>query len=399
MRRMKVTGIDGLAAMLRILMLAVLLICGRAAFAQDALPGTPPELRDFRLDPEKAKPAEPKPEVKPQVIEVPEVRTVEPAPRRNTPPTQAVVKPKPITTNPEPQVDANQALPTAEPISEQAQKSASILEPKVETAPIVVPEISASAPTNWWLIGAAGLALSAVTLLGLSGWTRRRKRQTTECFEEDAPSVIQEALAKPVLDDAHVILQEPETAIVSVPVNIPENAPKPAKAASPADKRPILDISFVPKKATLSVANLTIMGELRIINQGKVAAKSMRLRSIIISASEAQDDVIAAFHADKNQYFSDELGEANAGERIGMEIELSMPLTELHSFEVGNRRLFAPIVLAHIDFSWSKTGHDAVQLAALIGREATPPSAKMAPLRLDLGPRSFAPLEQRPIFV
>ena len=261
----------------------------------------------------------------------------------------------------------------------------------------------ASAPTNWWLIGAAGLALSAITVLGLSGWTRRRKRRTAEYFEEDAPPVIQEGViqdapAKLILDDAHAILPEPETASVPVPENSPENAPNSTKTAPPADKRPILDISFVPKKAILSVANLSIMGELRIINQGKVAAQSMRLRAIIISASEAQDDVIAAFHADRNHYFSDELGEANAGERIGMEIELSIPLTELQSFEVGNRRLFAPIVLAHIDFSWSKTGHDTVQLAALIGREAAPPAAKMAPLRLDLGPRSFAPLEQRPIF-
>jgi hypothetical protein len=34
----------------------------------------------------------------------------------------------------------------------------------------------------------------------------------------------------------------------------------------------------------------------------------------------------------------------------------------------------------------------------MVGREANPPQPKMGPFRLDLGPRRFASLGQRPLF-
>jgi hypothetical protein len=55
-------------------------------------------------------------------------------------------------------------------------------------------------------------------------------------------------------------------------------------------------------------------------------------------------------------------------------------------------------MLANIEYEWGEGGHDVAKLACLIGREANPPKPKMAPLRLDLGPRSFTPLGQRPVF-
>ena len=123
----------------------------------------------------------------------------------------------------------------------------------------------------------------------------------------------------------------------------------------------------------------------------------MALRSILISASETQNEVIAAFHGDKAVHFVEELGEAGPGERIAMDIELSIPLTELRSFALGDQRLLVPIFLADVEYTWGKKGGDAARLCCMIGREATPPKPKLGPLRLDLGPRSYAPLGQRPV--
>jgi hypothetical protein len=406
--QMNVTGTDGLVSMLRMLMLTLFILYAPSASAQDAMPQTPPELKDFRLDPQNAKPAEP-PQTKTPVIEVPDVLPVEPTPKPSTPKVQIPPKPKQEAGTKPPQSSQSAPLPSSAIEVPQTEPTAPL--PAAIPAPTsqeVAPKIDGGfdpAKLNWWLI-AAGLALAAAVLLGLGAWTRRGKHEVFGAYEDDAPQFAQEVLANTDIEDAHVIVQEPEDTLAPMPLPVsaavtafaPEIAPVIAKTTPAKAKRPELDISFVPKKAVVSVANLTISGEIRIINQGKAAAKSMRLRSIIISASEIQDDVIAAFHDDKNALFSEELGEAGAGERIGMEIELSIPLTELRSYPLGDRRLFVPIVLANIDYSWGKSGHDEAKLAALIGREATPPTPKMGALRLDLGPRSFTPLGQRPVF-
>ncbi len=392
---MNETGTGARAKMLRIVILATMLSAGHIAVAQDALPSTPPELKDFKLDPEK-KPTEPKPEVKTPVIQLPEVKPASPAPA----PVAARDKPaaEPKREVAAPKVDKPAVLQEAVP---QATATAPLPEPasvvapdpaQPETGPAPVPSTGAEtgfdiSKLNWGMIGAA-LGLAAIALLAGAAWRRRRV----------SPDNIEDTPDLPLM--AHEPQIEPALPEMLAPAFVPELVPdtSPIVKTPAAAKRPELDISFVPEKATVSIANLTINGQLRIINVGKGVAKSMGLRAILISASESQDEVIAAFHGDKAAHFVEHLGEVGAGERIAMDIELSIPLSELRSYPLGDRRLFVPIVLADIEYSWGKTGQDEARLSCLIGREATPPTPKMGPLRLDLGPRSFAPLGQRPVF-
>ena len=67
-----------------------------------------------------------------------------------------------------------------------------------------------------------------------------------------------------------------------------------------------------------------------------------------------------------------------------------------HRYIVGDKKIFVPVMLANVAYSWDG-GADNVTIACMVGRESEPPGAKMGPLRLDLGPRSFAPLGQRPL--
>jgi hypothetical protein len=76
---------------------------------------------------------------------------------------------------------------------------------------------------------------------------------------------------------------------------------------------------------------------------------------------------------------------------------MSVPVAELQSFEVQSRRIMVPVMVANLAYDWDG-GSDVVKLACLVGKEAQPPAPKMAPFRLDLGPRSFAPLGQRPLY-
>ena len=117
----------------------------------------------------------------------------------------------------------------------------------------------------------------------------------------------------------------------------------------------------------------------------------------MISANQRQNETIAAFQNGAIPVTPNALGDARAGERLALDIEMSVPVNELDSYAIGDRTIFVPVMLASISYQW-EGGQDKATLACLVGRETKPPQPKMAPLRLDLGPRSFSPLGQRPIY-
>jgi hypothetical protein len=66
---------------------------------------------------------------------------------------------------------------------------------------------------------------------------------------------------------------------------------------------------------------------------------------------------------------------------------------------LGDQRLMVPIILATLQYRVDGQPNPLrAEMAHMIGREANPPKPKMGPLRLDLGPRSFAPLGTRPLY-
>ncbi len=359
------------ALSIAIAILAVL-SAGAVASAQDAIPETPPELRGFRLDPERPAP-QPQPEPTtdrpvvappPAVSTVPERETTQPPPRQNT-----VQRP------------ATQAAPVAAPEQPAAEVQPDIAEPAIidEAPEVAAPQTEPVATTSatafaYWQIAAA-LGLTAALLLGIYWFRRRRKiaRMT------DAPHIAPDYL-------------EPVEPVKPTPA-------VPAFKQEIAVKKPRIALDFIPEKATISFTTLTIKGQLRLINEGDAAAKDMVLRAGLISASAQQQAAIAAFNADVEHVPTESIGEAKTGERIGMAIEMSVPLSDMQSFPLGDQKLFVPIMVASLTYRGSdKAGTEIAQIACMIGREANPPVPKMGPLRLDLGPRSFAPLGQRPIY-
>ncbi len=401
------------------LAMIMLLLAGHSALAsaQDIAPDTPPELRDFKLAPDKPKPAPgPLPASDP-VIDLPAINPP-PATRRSEAPL-AEPKPgaaaKPVAATKREQAAAVVAKPanvaggeTAKAAgaasgagdvtgADAAQVSPVAADPLPSAAPIVASEgaatptpanISASenppAPWTWILAALAGLiALGAAAVL-----YRRRKRQNL------------------LLEDAG-LAAIPDTApheLVIEPVPEPEPTPMPVTAALPSrrtpsatPKRPILDISFVPAKASISLTNLSIKGQLRVVNSGDGDADNLRLNAAIITASDRQNEMISAYFSGAAEP-GNELGAVKIGERIVLDLDLVIPISELQTFGFGEQKLLVPIILSRISYHWGNADLDEAQFSCIIGRESTPPKPKMGALRLDLGPRSFAPLGQRPVF-
>jgi hypothetical protein len=345
---------------------------GVSATAQESVPETPPELKDFRLDtpPPREKAPEPAPTVTPPPV-VPTLETPKPAtatPPRPLPKSspQPAAKTAPVTGVPE--TSAPEAAPeplpsvTAEPLPEldtQPEPAA----PEATTAPAI--DWTAEAMRFWPLL--AGLLAALLGLLAFR-LLRRRRRDSLEGFEDYA-----EPGAELPVEDA-----EP------LPLTI-----------TPAIPRPILNASFEPSDARLSLANLTVTGCLRLRYDGPDPLKSLHLRNQVISACEGQRAMIDAFHNDPNAGQIDTLGSAQPGEEIVLTLELQVPCEALQAFDWRERRFIAPILLLNLG-----SGDGSVEpcrINCLVGQEGDPLSPRMKPLPIDRGPKYFETLRFRPI--
>lgn len=358
-------------ALLFNLLCVVSVFGGGYAHAQDAIPETPPELRDFRLDPERSQPQpEPQPVTPPPVVStVPEERAEPVAPVRTQQTRRQPAATEPVGIAEQAPVEQSEPETTA-PTFEQTEPVA-----LPEAAPIAT-DTQPEPVSNYGLIG----GIAGTVLLGLIGlWLayRRRRRRAELAYDEPA---IAPPLPAPVRAPARPLVAKPIIA----------NQPEPRKSTDMA-------LAFVPEKATVSFTTLTVKGQLQIANDSAAMAQNMQFRAGLISASNDQHLAMEAFFADTTISAND-LGEAKPGEKLAMSIELTVPLTEMQSFPLGDQRLLVPIMVAELAYK-AEDGFDRqVRIASMLGREARPPQPKMGPLRLDQGPRSFAPLGQRPLY-
>jgi hypothetical protein len=355
------------------------------AQGQDAVRETPPELRDFRIDPERA---QPQPTSGPEIRPSPTPPVTEPVVPERTPDTSSGTPiPTPNATSPRrvPEVtqpaDPAPSTTTPAPISTQPVDNTAEATPQAAptpaiTAPQSSPEARTDSPlpvdSNWLAAAVALLVLLGVLLAGWFMW--RRKQDGFAQMAESPPTA-----HNPLIEDTSA----PNVAATPMPQT--------------AEIRPQITLEFKPERATLSFTALTVKGTLFIENRGQDTATDMHMRATMISANQEQATTIAAFFNQSIPVEDNILGDAKAGEKIALELEISIPSQELQSYSVAERRIVVPVIIADLSYRWSG-GQDSSRLACLVGREAQSPHGKMGPLRLDLGPRSFTPLGQRPLY-
>ena len=401
-----------------------------AVSAQEVLPDAPAELEDFRLD-------KPAPEA-----EVPAPTTQSPV--TTTPPPSA-----PTTVQPEAVQPAPAARPSAEaaPVrrSNPSEVSRSTATPRAASAsPVAAPEAASSdiAPSQaepspsgagtipgeggvqnsgvvetplesdanagreegaqptrdgwsiWFAIAALAALLAGILLI--LALRRQRKAATSRPLAQAETEPVPASEEMEIEGDPHIEIVEPE----AVPAMQAITRPATAEAAPKPRAKPELEMRFVPEAATLGIVNLTLRGELKIVNLGKAMARNVRLRTAAICASNNQPAMIAAFNTGEMGPEADSIDNIRKGERVSIAIEVSLPRSELESYNVAGRQICVPILLGEIAYTGMQANSDqAVQVAAMVGREANPPQDKMGPLRIDIGPRSYDALGQRPVSV
>ncbi len=157
--------------------------------------------------------------------------------------------------------------------------------------------------------------------------------------------------------------------------------------------RPWIELGFQPSRCAIEDDKVTIDFEIEMINSGNAPARAVLVEARLVNAGPEQDSEIG-------QFFSNPVGQ---GERIDtiaplknvrIKSRIVTPRENVQVYDVGGRKVFVPLIAFNILYGWSR-GEGQTSASYLVGRDTK--TEKMAPFRVDLGPRLFRSLGQAPL--
>jgi hypothetical protein len=411
----------------------LLLLSGTAlaapALAWEAQPesnGTvgPSEIRDFSLPGSRPapQPAEPEPSITPvtppreqprqEPVAIPAPAapaTAQPAPApaetartpapgparpRTATPTEAEPTPQGEERLPEP-ADISEAL-TPEPAaplpdSAPAAPADEPVEDPAATAPLPQATERPEEGSSWLfpLLGALAAIGAVIAFL--------RFRRLGQEEEESGPEPVVSAAPEPQPGPAPApVAAAPRPAAAPPP---PQPAPEPAPAA-PAHigivLRPWLELEFRPARATATDGGASVQYEATIRNVGNAPARNVRLAARMFNAGPQLDAEVAHFFSLNVESPDGAPLTILPRSEVSLSSVVSMPREEMRDIKVQGRSLFIPTVAFNLLYEWGRGKTGQTCTSHVVGREPEKPSEKMAPFRLDLGPRTYRSVGQRP---
>jgi hypothetical protein len=177
-----------------------------------------------------------------------------------------------------------------------------------------------------------------------------------------------------------------------------QRAPAPGPAA-PAKSpgvvstrlRPWLDIEFTPSRCVVEDDKATIDFDVIITNSGSTPARDVLIEASLFNAGPSQDQEIDGFFRHPVAKGS-RIPAIPPMRKVAVKSAVSVPRDKMRQFEVAGRRLFVPLIGFNALYRWSG-GDGQTSTSYLLGRDTK--GEKLAPFRLDLGPRIFRGLGAR----
>ena len=155
--------------------------------------------------------------------------------------------------------------------------------------------------------------------------------------------------------------------------------------------RPWLEIEFTPGRCVVEENKATIQFDVAVFNSGSAPARDVLIEASMFNAGPAQDQEIGAFFANPVAK-GDRIPAIAPLKRVALKSAVSLTLDQMRQFEVAGKRIFVPLIGFNALYRWSG-GDGQTSASYLVGRDTQ--SEKLAPLRLDLGPRIFRGLGAR----
>jgi hypothetical protein len=183
---------------------------------------------------------------------------------------------------------------------------------------------------------------------------------------------------------------QPEPALVPAPAPAP--VPPRSDGIISTRLRPWLEIEFGARRAVVTDDSATVHFDVTLYNSGSATARDVRVEGRMFNAGPDQDRELGIFF-ERPAVEVAPIPEIAPLTRVELKSAVAMSRAELREYEVDGRKLFVPILGFNAHYRYG-TSHGQTSASFIVGRGGDEGS-KMAPIRLDLGPRIFRGLSQR----
>ncbi|MCZ8019322.1 hypothetical protein [Novosphingobium sp.] len=253
--------------------------------------------------------------------------------------------------------------------------------PSAPSAAATPPAKEPSALPAWWPWAAGVLGLLAA-LGGLLFWRRRR--------DDAAPQI---AFEPPVVSK-----QQPETASEPepAPVAAPTPAPTPAPTA-PVGNNSGLQLELVARRLDASLVAATLAYSLKVTNTGPEPLGALTFEADMVGAHASRPVEQQIASAEQRLEQRHALTELAPGESAEFKGEFRLPLAMITPIRAGNAAYFVPLVRLRVEAVEADAASAVLAQTFVVGELPDQPGGALRPLRLDLGPRTFARLGQRAV--
>lgn len=174
----------------------------------------------------------------------------------------------------------------------------------------------------------------------------------------------------------------------------PTAAPPPGPAGIVSTRlRPWLEVNFEPLRCVLEEDKVTFEFGLGLFNSGSAPARDVLVEGTLFNAGPSQENDIAAFFANPVGQ-GQRIAAIAPLQRMSLRTEVSAPRSALQQFEAAGRQVIIPLIAFNTLYRWGGSEGQS-SLSFLLGKDTN--GEKLAPFRLDLGPRVFRGLGARPL--
>ena len=265
--------------------------------------------------------------------------------------------------------------------------------PDNATAPVAQTPAAAQPDTSspvWpWV------AVALVLIAGVAAFLFGRRRKAAQAEPVEPPMA-----APPSRREPAIIPPAPEPALPPAPeVSPPVVEPVAATLAADSD-RPWLDMQLDVTQARFSLVGVTIAYTLFLHNRGERPAQDVLVRGIVGNAGSQQQALLDGFFTGKSGMPLHSAVAILPGETQRLSGELRLAPDAIAPVQMGQRSLLIPVAAFDAAYRWGAEdavadlhggpqGNGRTARAFIVGQEQEPPADRLAPLRLDQGPRQY----------